>query len=376
MSKTKILFISIIFIFVESSLIQIPLKRKTTIFYITIKIGTNKEINLPFGISKHKSLLANPNCKICDKSYLFNPLNQSIKIQDFQSQKILYYNYTGAEYLDNLSFPNNENLSQIINYISFEDVSYMTKLSSYGYFFLSYTNYNFKTLKKIFGFHFTTNSNLDIGDINTNIIQNLSLLHNYSVKYNENKTEWYIEAEELTINNNRTLKEKQKIAFDISRSSLYIPKKFFFEHMEYVFPISGKCQIIDFGCFLCTCDVNYLKTFSTFNFIFPNNENLTVNPKSYIQPGDTSLADPCLVNININYDTDYWIIGADVLLNYYLLFNVDERIFSLYSNKSVLIQNSEVALIWNFLNIAFIGLFIFGMSKFLRKKKSGKLIIQ
>ena len=364
----KIFLISIFLIntFVNSYLYQIPLTKDKAQFYVNVKIGKDSQFKLALDISLKKSLLPNPNCKICKKKDVYNPINKSIKIKDFQSQKRLYYNFTGEEYIDNMTFIGFENLTQVFNFISFSNISYVTQYSSYGCFELSFTNYNFNTSKKIFGFQYTGKLTLDIGEINTNIIQNMSLLKNYSVKYNENKTIWYIESDSIKIKN-KIINEKQKIKFDITTNILYIPKKFFFEHIENIFPSSGKCQILDLGVFICTCDINYYLDFSSFTFYFNNNETFIVNSTDYIQTGDTSNYDPCLVVVSINYEDDYWVFGYNIFYNYYLLFNIDENIFSLYPKKSSLIENSEIIFILIFLTLTCVFLF-FGMCKIYSKK--------
>ena len=364
--RTFLILIFLTIIFVNSYLYQIPLLRDGLQLYVNVKIGKEYQFKLAFDISLLKTLLPNPNCKICKLKNLYDPFNKSIKINDFQSQKRFYYNFTGVEYIDNMTFSNFDNLSQVINFISFTDISYVTKYSSYGCFQLSFINYNFNTSKKIFGFQNSRKATLDIGELNTNIIQNVSLLKNYSVKYDENKTIWYLESDYIKINNN-TLYEKQKIKFDITTNVLYIPKKFFFQYMDIIFPLSGKCQIIDIGVFFCTCDINYYEEFSSFTFFFNNNETFKVNSTDYIQTGDTSVKDPCLVVVSINYDNDYWIFGYNILENYYLLFNIDDNIFSLYPKKNILIENSEILFILIFLIVTCVFLFI-GMCKIYSKK--------
>ena len=168
--KTFLILIFLIITIVNSDLFQIPLMRKNAQLYVDVIIGKNTKRNLAFDISLHKSLLPNPDCKICTNDEPYNPINKSIKIKDFESQNRLYYNYTGEEYIDNMTFSNFDNLTQVINFISFKNISYVTKYSSKGCFELSFTNYNFNTSKKIFGFQFSGKSTLDIGELNTNII--------------------------------------------------------------------------------------------------------------------------------------------------------------------------------------------------------------
>ena len=177
-----IIFLILLPMLIKSKLIQIPLYTENGIPIISLKIGkTLSSFNLIFDTSLHRSLLASQNCDICIRKG-YNTSN-SKKILSNQTQIKYYYTFYGNEYEDSFNLMiKNENLESNFSFISFTNVSYAYQISISGFFGLSFTNYYFNTSKKIFGFqYFTGKVILDIGELNTNIVKNYSLLKNYSV---------------------------------------------------------------------------------------------------------------------------------------------------------------------------------------------------
>ena len=211
--------------------------------YIKIEIGKNTKTsyNLVFDTSLHRSLLGSPDCKICSGE-TFN-VNNSKKISYNQTELKYHYLFSGDEYEENAKISQKINDFKM-NFISFTNVTFVSKIGTSGFFSLSFTNYQFDTEKKIFAIEYYKNlMDLHIGDYSTDIVKNVSLLKKYPVKYNINKTQWFLESNELIINNNKSRsQENQKIIFDTSTNYLYIPKKFFFDNIDLIFPKDSNCQ--------------------------------------------------------------------------------------------------------------------------------------
>ena len=354
-----IIFLILLPMLIKSKLIQIPLYTENGIPIISLKIGkTLSSFNLIFDTSLHRSLLASQNCDICIRKG-YNTSN-SKKILSNQTQIKYYYTFYGNEYEDSFNLMiKNENLESNFSFISFTNVSYAYQISISGFFGLSFTNYYFNTSKKIFGLqYFTGKVILDIGELNTNIVKNYSLLKNYSVSYNQNKTQWFIEIDSITINNIPARnKEKQKLIFDTSTYNIYIPKTFFFDNIDLILPKIGKCQVQMSGTFLCKCNEKFKSIFS--DFVFSINKNtLFINVSDYVYFDSSVSGNNCYVSFIVNYYNDLWIIGNSILNNYYTIFDIDNNLVKLYDKKVKLSERTEFIFMMIFL-ILFISFIIF-----------------
>ena len=354
-----IIFLILLPMLIKSKLIQIPLYTENGIPIISLKIGkTLSSFNLIFDTSLHRSLLASQNCDICiRKGY---NINNSKKLLTNQTQIKYYYTFYGNEYEDSFNLMiKNENLQSNFSFISFTNVSYAYQISISGFFGLSFTNYYFNTSKKIFGLqYFTGKVILDIGELNTNIVKNYSLLKNYSVSYNQNKTQWFIEIDSITINNIPARnKEKQKLIFDTSTYNIYIPKTFFFDNIDLILPKIGKCQVQMSGTFLCKCNEKFKSIFS--DFVFSINKNtLFINVSDYVYFDSSVSGNNCYLSLIVNYYNDLWIVGNSILNNYYTIFDIDNNLVKLYDKKVKLSERTEFIFMMFFL-ILFICFIIF-----------------
>ena len=354
-----IIFFILILISIKSKLIQIPLYTENGIPFISLKIGESlSSFNLIFDTSLHRSLLASQNCDICIRKG-YNTSN-SKKILSNQTQIKYYYTFYGNEYEDSFNLMiKNENLESNFSFISFTNVSYAYQISISGFFGLSFTNYYFNTSKKIFGLqYFTGKVILDIGELNTNIVKNYSLLKNYSVSYNQNKTQWFIEIDLITINNIPARnKEKQKLIFDTSTYNIYIPKTFFFDNIDLILPKIGKCQVQMSGTFLCKCNEKFKSIFS--DFVFSINKNtLFINVSDYVYFDSSVSGNNCYLSLIVNYYNDLWIVGNSILNNYYTIFDIDNNLVKLYDKKVKINEKTEFIFMMIFL-ILFISFIIF-----------------
>ena len=354
-----IIFLILLPMLIKSKLIQIPLYTENGIPIISLKIGkTLSSFNLIFDTSLHRSLLASQNCDICIRKG-YNTSN-SKKILSNQTQIKYYYTFYGNEYEDSFNLMiKNENLESNFSFISFTNVSYAYQISISGFFGLSFTNYYFNTSKKIFGLqYFTGKVILDIGELNTNIVKNYSLLKNYSVSYNQNKTQWFIEIDSITINNIPARnKEKQKLIFDTSTYNIYIPKTFFFDNIDLILPKIGKCQVQMSGTFLCKCNEKFKSIFPDFIFLI-DKETLFINVTDYVIFDSSVSGNNCYVSFIVNYYNDLWIIGNSILNNYYTIFDIDNNFVKLYDKKVKLKVKAEFIFML-FLLILFICFIIF-----------------
>jgi len=354
-----IIFLILLPMLIKSKLIQIPLYTENGIPIISLKIGkTLSSFNLIFDTSLHRSLLASQNCDICIRKG-YNTSNSKKKLSN-QTQIKYYYTFYGNEYEDSFNLMiKNENLESNFSFISFTNVSYAYQISISGFFGLSFTNYYFNTSKKIFGLqYFTGKVILDIGELNTNIVKNYSLLKNYSVSYNQNKTQWFIEIDSITINNIPARnKEKQKLIFDTSTYNIYIPKTFFFDNIDLILPKIGKCQVQMSGTFLCKCNEKFKSIFS--DFVFSINKNtLFINVSDYVYFDSSVSGNNCYLSLIVNYYNDLWIVGNSILNNYYTIFDIDNNLVKLYDKKVKINEKTEFIFMMIFL-ILFISFIIF-----------------
>ena len=367
-----IIFFILILISIKSKLIQIPLYTENGIPFISLQIGeTLSSFNMIFDTSLHRSLLASQNCDICIRKG-YNTSN-SKKILSNQTQIKYYYTFYGNEYEDSFNLiTKNENLQSNFSFISFTNVSYIYQIPISGFFGLSFTNYNFNTSKKIFGLQYYSGKViLDIGELNTNIVKNYSLLKNYSVSFNQNKTQWFIEVNSITIKNIPARnKEKQKLIFDTSTYNIYIPKIFFFDNIDLILPKTGKCQVQITGTFLCKCNEKFKSLFSDFVFSI-DKETLFINVTDYVFFDSSVSGNNCYISFIVNYNNDLWIIGNSILNNYYTIFDIDNNLVKLYDKKVKLSERTEFIFMMFFL-ILFICFIIFAAYIIYKKYNNGQ----
>ena len=350
---------------------KIDLNIEKALYYIPIKISEIiKESYFLFSNNAPLSFYPTTNCKICTKLKLNETKLNLISIKENINIPYYHNNFTGNTYNHNLSIKNLPSIISESEFIGFNKVTYKSSFSYNGIFSLSFLNYNFNTSKKIFALQFIKdNCQLHLGGYNDNLIkQNNNLKKFFVNKDNNNSNDiiynpiWYIKFNNITINNspykfnNNTV---IKLTFDIGSDKLHLPKKFFFDNMNKLFPEKSHCQIHPDGYFLCDCGDNYRSAFGNISFYDQNGEIFTIYPVDYIVYETGLTGSTCTAKIKINYENDLFIAGNVVLKNYYSIFNIDDDTFLIYRNeeKDDNILNFILALII----IGFLAILIFGI---------------
>ena len=350
---------------------KIDLNIEKALYYIPIKISEIiKESYFLFSNNAPLSFYPTTNCKICTKLKLNETKLNLISIKENINIPYYHNNFTGNTYNHNLSIKNLPSIISESEFIGFNKVTYKSSFSYNGIFSLSFLNYNFNTSKKIFALQFIKdNCQLHLGGYNDNLIkQNNNLKKFFVNKDNNNSNDiiynpiWYIKFNNITINNSPYKFDNNtgvKLTFDIGSDKLHLPKKFFFDNMNKLFPEKSHCQIHPDGYFLCDCGDNYRSSFGNISFYDKNGEIFTIYPVDYIVYETGLTGSTCTAKIKINYENDLFIAGNVVLKNYYSIFNIDDNTFLMYRNeeKDDNILNFILALII----LGFLAILIFGI---------------
>lgn len=350
---------------------KIDLNIEKALYYIPIKISEIiKESYFLFSNNAPLSFYPTTNCNICTKLKLNETKLNLISIKENINIPYYHNNFTGNTYNHNLSIKNLPSIISESEFIGFNKVTYKSSFSYNGIFSLSFLNYNFNTSKKIFALQFIKdNCQLHLGGYNDNLIkQNNNLKKFFVNKDNNNSNDiiynpiWYIKFDNITINNSPYKFKNNtgiKLTFDIGSDKLHLPKKFFFDNMNKLFPEKSHCQIHPDGYFLCDCGDNYRSAFGNISFYDQNGEIFTIYPVDYIVYETGLTGSTCTAKIKINYENDLFIAGNVVLKNYYSIFNIDDDTFLMYRNeeKDDNILNFILALII----IGFLAILIFGI---------------
>ena len=333
-------------------------------FIVNVYIDGNEYIPMILNTGIEKSLIAAENCSICNGER-FKPSKSSQFLNENVTQNVSHFVYRGNEYLQDFYFDSNEYYKLKLDYINFYDIKYKKETTIEGIFSLNFVNFNIASEKKIFAIEYTNEGAfLEIGEINKEIVKDYSKLINYTVSINENK-DWFLEANKLIINNEKMPIENPKIILDTFSYNFYIPKKFFFDNIDKIFPKKSRCQVQMSGSFICKCDENYKNYFPNFVFEFNDGNKLFVNTTDYILYDSSITGTNCFVYIVVNYNNDYFIAGNNVLNNYYSIFNVDEKILSFYPLNN---SNEKLQILLMFIVFSILSLVIFFGSYYLYKK--------
>ena len=350
---------------------KIDLNIEKALYYIPIKISEIiKESYFLFSNNAPLSFYPTTNCKICTKLKLNETKLNLISIKENINIPYYHNNFTGNTYNHNLSIKNLPSIISESEFIGFNKVTYKSSFSYNGIFSLSFLNYNFNTSKKIFALQFIKdNCQLHLGGYNDNLIKQDNNLKKFFVNKDNNNSNdviynpiWYIKFNNITINNSPYKFKNNtgiKLTFDIGSDKLHLPKKFFFDNMNKLFPEKSHCQIHPDGYFLCDCGDNYRSAFGNISFYDKNGEIFTIYPVDYIVYETGLTGSTCTAKIKINYENDLFIAGNVVLKNYYSIFNIDDDTFLMYRNeeKDDNILNFILALII----IGFLAILIFGI---------------
>ena len=367
----KIILLLFLFKIAKLKYEKIDLNIEKALYYIPIKISEIiKESYFLFSNNAPLSFYPTTNCKICTKLKLNETKLNLISIKENINIPYYHNNFTGNTYNHNLSIKNLPSIISESEFIGFNKVTYKSSFSYNGIFSLSFLNYNFNTSKKIFALQFIKdNCQLHLGGYNDNLIKQDNNLKKFFVNKDNNNSNdviynpiWYIKFNNITINNSPYKFNNNtgiKLTFDIGSDKLHLPKKFFFDNMNKLFPEKSHCQIHPDGYFLCDCGDNYRSAFGNISFYDKNGEIFTIYPVDYIVYETGLTGSTCTAKIKINYENDLFIAGNVVLKNYYSIFNIDDDTFLMYRNeeKDDNILNFILALII----IGFLTILIFGI---------------
>ena len=367
----KIILLLFLFKIAKLKYEKIDLNIEKALYYIPIKISEIiKESYFLFSNNAPLSFYPTTNCNICTKLKLNETKLNLISIKENINIPYYHNNFTGNTYNHNLSIKNLPSIISESEFIGFNKVTYKSSFSYNGIFSLSFLNYNFNTSKKIFALQFIKdNCQLHLGGYNDNLIKQNNNLKKFVVNKDNNNSNdiiynpiWYIKFNNITINNSPYKFNNNtgvKLTFDIGTDKLHLPKKFFFDNMNKLFPEKSHCQIHPDGYFLCDCGDNYRSAFGNISFYDQNGEIFTIYPVDYIVYETGLTGSTCTAKIKINYENDLFIAGNVVLKNYYSIFNIDDDTFLMYRNeeKDDNILNFILALII----IGFLAILIFGI---------------
>ena len=367
----KIILLLFLFKIAKLKYEKIDLNIEKALYYIPIKISEIiKESYFLFSNNAPLSFYPTTNCKICTKLKLNETKLNLISIKENINIPYYHNNFTGNTYNHNLSIKNLPSIISESEFIGFNKVTYKSSFSYNGIFSLSFLNYNFNTSKKIFALQFIKdNCQVHLGGYNDNLIKQDNNLKKFFVNKDNNNSNdviynpiWYIKFNNITINNSPYKFNNNtgvKLTFDIGTDKLHLPKKFFFDNMNKLFPEKSHCQIHPDGYFLCDCGDNYRSAFGNISFYDQNGEIFTIYPVDYIVYETGLTGSTCTAKIKINYENDLFIAGNVVLKNYYSIFNIDDDTFLMYRNeeKDDNILNFILALII----IGFLAILIFGI---------------
>ena len=306
-----------------SSYVKHSLSVKSSNYFITLYLGESKnKIQLSVDTSIAKSLIASPKCKVC-RDDKYEPSSSSLVSTNATLTKQMR-TFNGDLYIDSVVY-DDKNESIPFPFISFVNVTYVNTVNTIGFFALSFTNEN---IKSVIGVEFLAESGrIDIGDsINTDYITNQSKLLSFPVTIE--KDHWYLLAESFSIDSTN-FELEAKFTLDSTSWTLDIPSKFFFDNIETIFPHTNQCQVQLNGAFVCRCTMNYKNEFPTFTF------NISDTPfKVYLTDyidSDTFLGgNKCYVYITVNYDSDLWTAGLSVMNNYYNVFDYVNHKYMIY----------------------------------------------
>ena len=326
-----------LFLTINSS--HIPLESRDDLLFTTITT-VNKTISLAVDTSISKSLLASEECEICLGAKFPKEGVNSSSEQNFTKS---YNIYTGEEWSSSFYFTQDSNTTfqnnLILNYILFKNITLRSSFPLTGYLSMSYANDNFTKSISKFALDFQGEETyLDINE--TNPYLNVSNEQAFNVTVSNDT--WYLQFDKLVIYkqgqnlSNFTLPTedyKYNLTLDTTMWYVKIPKDFFFNNLEQLFPTGEQCQVQIAGYFLCSCNASYNSDFPTFYFKNSTNNNdiLLIRPSDYIQyVASIAGGESCYVFYNVNYESNQWITGINVMNNFYCVFDLHQKKFMLY----------------------------------------------
>ena len=321
---------------IKTNYITITLEYESSNFYIPIRLSPSNPLeSFIFSNTLPINIFPSSKCEICQYYKINESDTEKYKILNKNITIPYYYNdYIGDEYESNMTLGD---FSSFMNFVAFDNITFVKNYQGKGRFSLSFLNYNFPTENKIFALKQSDeNYILHLGDYDKSIIKNQNLLKIFNVTIDntsstENiyKNKWYINFNKSYIDNN-LINETAKLSFDLSTNFLHIPKDYFFNNIEYIFPADAKCQVQPEGYFLCFCSQDYESKFGSFKFIDNKGQIFYINSSDYIYLESTWSDNYCYILIEVNYDNDLFIAGKYTMNNYYMIFDINSTQLSFY----------------------------------------------
>lgn len=290
-------------------------------YFYSLTIGVAKKtVSLIIDTSIPFPLIASPKCQSCTAKK-FEPIG-TLVLTD-QKAKKEGHEFMGDLYKD-IFWVGSSNQFQF-EYLSFVNVTYANVVNTEGFVSLSFANQYLLNIKAI-GLDLSDSAgSIDIGDINTERFKNRTLLKTYPVSISEDKVHWFMNVESFSIGTNEFI-TPIKLNFDSTIWVMSIPKQFFFDNIETIFPIKSRCQVRTTGYFLCECSsFDYQTAFPNYTF-WINGTDYHIETKDYVQLDAGGKI--CYVYISVNYETEYWVGGLNAINNHYMVFD--------YENKKIL----------------------------------------
>ena len=364
MNIFSIIYLLNVFLGIKTNYEKIILKNDDDSLYIPIKLGNKAIEYITFSTMLPMNFFSTSSCAKCQYFYIeAKDLNKYTLVKSNVTLLYYYYNITGNLYNTEFTLGSKNNS---MDFIAIDNIYDIDTYNGKGRYSLSFFNYFFNTTNKTFGlFLDEDHPELHLGGYNEELIKNETDLLVFNISKTNNSLAnlyndyWYINFSKLFINDHKIENSNFKLTFDTSTNCFHIPKDYFFSNAHLIFPQSGKCQVLPEGIFVCFCNIEYKRMFSTFKFVNENNQTIEIYPDDYIFFEGSHGDNYCYVNIMLNYDNDYFIANKYVMANYYNIFDIDAEQLKLYPIKR---STSEIYKERNFiisLVLLLAGIFLF-----------------
>jgi hypothetical protein len=370
--KSKICFILAILQYVISDdyLSYVLENNNYNIYYTKILMGSNDQImNLLIDTKRSNILVGGNGCNsdVC--------LGQKYNENDSKMFKVKQQNYEEKNYgmsykgvlasdLVNLHEIKTENAEiVVVNTMEFGD-----KLPVDGYFGLGFSKDKMKNIvyrlfkegkinKPIYSLSLkqpTAESYIHVGGYDTKQFNQTTAI-SLPVEYSDNFIEWFTKVDKIKLNE-KEYNQTFKFIINTASNILKVPRDFFFNNN--LFDKSSECQVTKQNIFKCKCDAStYKSKFPNFTFYSSEGKTIQIKPDDYIYNNNDSETNSCLVYIALNYKNDYWVLGTNIINDYYTVYDLenDMVMFSQSNDKN----GTDVDSTFLFCAIIFISAVIF-----------------
>ena len=176
-------------------------------------------------------------------------------------------------------------------------------------------------------------SKLMLGAYDTNIVKNVSEIKSCKALDNTliNSTFWGCQMNKIKIGT-KNYNYSKPVVFDTSIEDIKIPLSDFLNLKDNIFKNSkSNCQYEADNYFHCVCSTFDKDSLNTIQLHLDNNLTINVSQSDYANIQNQSPDSiNCVLFISVNYKSDLWIIGNNVLNNYYTILNFEDRSIGFY----------------------------------------------